>query len=467
MNNYYLAVDIGASSGRHILGWMENGKMNLEEIYRFENGMIKKDGHLVWDHKALFGNIVEGLKKCKEIGKIPTSMGIDTWGVDFVLLDEKDQLLGDMVGYRDNRTQQMDEEVYNIISEDDLYLRTGIQKMMFNTIFQLMAVKKSQPEHMEKAKALLFVPDYFHFLLTGVKANEYTESSTSQLLNPTTRDWDYELIDMLGFNKEIFQTITMPGTCLGNLTKEIQEQVGFDCKVVLPCSHDTGSAVLAVPANDDDFAYISSGTWSLFGLERKEADCSLKSKAHSFTNEGGYDHTVRYLRNIMGLWMIQSVRHNLDDKYSFAEICAEAAKNQDFPSRVDVTSDEYFMAPDNMIEAVKQYCKDTNQPVPETLGEIATVVYASLAECYGKTVKGIEESTGRTYSRIHIVGGGANAGYLNELTAKTTGKEVHAGPTEATAIGNLTAQMLANEEFACKEEAREIIHQSFDIKVYH
>lgn len=467
MSKYYLAVDIGASSGRHILASMVDGKMQLEEIYRFENGMIKKNGHLVWDHERLFSDILTGLKKCKEIGKIPVSMGIDTWGVDFALLDENDQMLGDMVGYRDSRTNKMDEEVYKIIPEDQLYQRTGIQKQMFNTIFQLMAVKKQNPDYMERARTLLYVPDYFHYRLTGVKVNEYTEASTGQLLNAKSKDYDWELIDMLGFNRKIFQKIAEPGTNIGSLKEEIQKEIGFNLDVVLPCTHDTGSAVLAVPANDDDFVYISSGTWSLLGIERDEADCSELSRENHFTNEGGYGYRFRYLRNIMGLWMIQSVRHNLDDKYSFAQICEEAAKNSDFPSRVDVNNDDYFMAPDNMIEAIKQYCRDTRQQVPQSLGELATVVYASLAECYAQTIRGIEKTTKRSYSRIQVVGGGSNAGYLNELTAKATGKTVYAGPGEATAIGNITAQMLANKEFASKEEAREVIHRSFDIKVYH
>ena len=465
MSNYYLAVDIGASSGRHILGSIENGKIVLEEIYRFENGMIKKEGQLCWDYEKLFADIKTGIKKCKEIGKIPVSMGIDTWGVDFVMLDENDKVIGNMVGYRDKRTNKMDEEIYKIVSEKEVYKRTGIAKMMFNTIFQLMAVKQNQPEDMEKANALLFVPDFFHYLLTGVKANEYTEATTSQLVNAAKKDWDYELIEKLGFNKDMFQTLAMPGTNLGKMRSELVKEFGFDMEVILPCTHDTGSAILAVPANDDDFVYISSGTWSLLGIERSKADSSELSEANNFTNEGGYDQKICYLKNIMGLWMIQSVRHNLEDKYSFAQICEEAEKEKSFPSRVDVL-DDCFMAPDNMIEEVKAYCARTNQPVPETLGALATVVYASLAECYDQTIKGIEASTGRTYSRIHIVGGGGNAGYLNELTAKTTGKEVHVGPTEATAIGNLVAQMIKKEEFKSKVEARDVIHQSFDITIY-
>ena len=268
MAAYYLAVDIGASSGRHIIGHMENGKMVLEEIYRFENGMVKKDGELCWEFDRLFKEVVNGLKKCKEIGKIPVSMGVDTWGVDFVLLDKNDNVLGNTVGYRDHRTEGMDKEVYKAISLKDLYARTGIQKADYNTIYQLMAVKKKHPEYLEQAETLLHVPDYFHFLLTGQKTCEYTEATTGQLVSPITKDWDYELIDMLGYPRKMFQKLIMPGTGIGHLSDEIREEVGFDLEVVAPATHDTGSAVLAVPANDDDFIYISSGTWSLMGIER-------------------------------------------------------------------------------------------------------------------------------------------------------------------------------------------------------
>lgn len=465
MGNYYLAVDIGASSGRHMLASMEDGKMKLEEVYRFPNGMDNKNGTLCWDVDRLFTEIKNGLKKCKEFGKIPATMGIDTWGVDYVLLDEKDQILGDTVGYRDSRTNGMDEKVYEKISLSALYERTGIQKQIFNTIYQLMAVKETHPEYLEQAKAILMIPDYFHFLLTGVKKNEYTNATTGQLVNPTTNDWDYELIDMLGYNKEMFQPVSMPGTVVGEFTQDIQNEVGFNCKVVLPATHDTGSAVLAVPTNDDNAIYISSGTWSLMGIERKEADCSEKSCEMNFTNEGGYAGRFRYLKNIMGLWMIQSVRHEFDDAYSFAQICEMAEEAKDFPSRVNA-NDECFLSPENMTKEVQDYCRRTGQQVPETLGEIATVIYTSLADCYAKIAKEIEEMTGRTYSRIHIVGGGSNAGYLNELTAKATKKEIHAGPGEATAIGNITAQMLKAEEFKTIEEARTTIHESFGIKVY-
>ena len=465
MTKYYLAVDIGASSGRLILGHLENGKMELEEVHRFENGMVKKDGELCWEFDRLFQEIKNGLKKCKEIGKIPVSMGVDTWGVDFVLMDKDDKVLGNTVGYRDHRNEGMDEEVYKTISLEDLYARTGIQKAIFNTVYQLMAVKTKHPEYLEQAETMLHVPDYFHYLLTGKKTCEYTEATTGQLVNAETKDWDYELIDKLGYPRKMFQKLIMPGTSVGHFTEEVKAEVGFDVEVVAPATHDTGSAVLAVPANDDDFIYISSGTWSLMGIEREKADCSKKSCEMNFTNEGGYAGRFRYLKNIRGLWMIQSVRHEYDDKYGFAEICQMAEEAKDFPSRVDA-NDECFLSPESMIEEVKDYCRRTGQKVPETLGEIATVIYTSLAECYAKTAKELEEMTGRTFSRIHVVGGGSNAGYLNELTARATGKEVHAGPGEATAIGNITAQMLKAEEFKSIEEARTTIHESFGIKVY-
>ena len=465
MEKYYLAIDIGASSGRHILGHMEDGKMVLEEIYRFPNGMQKRDGEKVWDIEALFEAVLAGMKKCKELGKIPVSVGIDTWAVDFVLLDKDDQRIGNAVAYRDDRTKGMDEEVYRTVPEEELYASTGIQKQIFNSIYQLMAWKKKKPEQLEKAETLLMIPDYLNFLLSGVKAQEYTNATTTQLVNPETGDWNREMIQKLGYPEKIFLPIREPGTVIGHLKKEIREQVGFDCEIVLPATHDTGSAVVAVPSNEEHVLYISSGTWSLMGIERKEADCSKKSCEMNFTNEGGYAGRFRYLKNIMGLWMIQSVRHEINDKYGFAEICQMAEEAKDFPSRVDA-NDECFLAPENMTEEVKDYCRRTGQKVPETLGEVATVIYTSLAECYAKTAKELEEMTGRTYSRIHVVGGGSNAGYLNELTAKATGKEVHAGPGEATAIGNITAQMIKAEEFKSIEEARTTIHESFGIKIY-
>ena len=464
MEKYYLAVDIGASSGRHMLASMKDGKMQLEEVYRFPNGMDNKNGTLCWDVRRLITEIKNGLKKCKEIGKIPVSMGIDTWGVDYVLLDMNDNILGDTVGYRDSRTEGMDEKVYEVIPQDDLYARTGIQKQIFNTIYQLMAVKQSHPEYLEQAETILMIPDYFNFLLTGVKKNEYTEATTGQLISPKTSDWDYELIDMLGYNSEMFLPVSMPGTVVGDFTEEVQKEVGFNCTVVLPAAHDTGSAVLAVPTNDDDAVYISSGTWSLMGIERKEADCSMESMKANFTNEGGYDHRFRYLKNIMGLWMIQSVKKEFTEDLSFAEICDMASK-ETISSVVDC-NDDCFLAPESMIGAVRKFCRDTNQQVPETVGEISSVIYNSLAKCYGDTVEEIEAITGKKYSTIYVVGGGSNAGYLNELTAKYTGRKVSAGPSEATAIGNIIVQMLHDGVFANLVEARTCVKESFGVKIY-
>ena len=464
MDKYYLAIDIGASSGRHMLASVVDGKMQLEEVYRFPNGMDNKDGTLCWDVDRLFTEIKNGLKKCKEVGKVPVSMSIDTWGVDYVLLDENDNILGNTVGYRDSRTNGMDEKVYEIISHEDLYKRTGIQKQIFNTVYQLMAVKETHPEYLEKAAALLMIPDYFHFLLTGVKKNEYTNATTGQLISPKTNDWDYELMEMLGYNTKMFQPVSMPGTVVGNFTEEIQKEVGFDCTVVLPATHDTGSAVLAVPTNDDNAIYISSGTWSLMGIERKEADCSLESMKANFTNEGGYDHRFRYLKNIMGLWMIQSVKKEFTEDLSFAEICERASK-ETISSIVDC-NDDCFLAPESMIGAVQQFCEETNQQVPKTVAEISAVIYNSLAKCYGDTIKEIEAITGNTYDTIYVVGGGSNAGYLNELTAKYTGKKVSAGPSEATAIGNVIGQMLHDGVFKDLPEARTCVRESFDVKMY-
>ena len=464
MGKYFLAIDIGASSGRHILGSVENGKITLEEVHRFWNGMDNTDGTLYWNVDRLFDEVVAGMKKCKEIGKIPESVGIDTWGVDYVLLDKDDKIVGKAVGYRDHRTEGMDDEVYKIIPEDELYARTGIQKAIYNTIYQLMAVKKQNPEYMEKAESMLMIPDYLHFKLSGKKVQEYSEATTSQLINPVTKDWDYELIDMLGFKKSIFQKIYMPGTDIGELTDEVKELVGYNCKVVIPPTHDTASAVMALPTNEEDTCYISSGTWSLMGVEIENADCSPKSKEANFTNEGGYGGKITYLANIMGLWMIQSVRNQLAPDMSYGELCDLASK-ESIPSIVDC-QDSSFLSPDDMVEAVKEYCRKSGQQVPGTLPELASVIYNSLAKCYAEKLEEIQKITGKKYNKINIIGGGSNAVYLNELTAKYTGCAVHAGPGEATAIGNIMSQMLGCGEFADLKEARTCVANSFEIRIY-
>lgn len=460
---YYLAVDLGASSGRHILAHVEDGKIVLEEVYRFKNFLDERNGHLCWSIDRLFGEIKNGLKKCKEIGKIPSSMGIDTWGVDFVLLDKDDNILGDTIAYRDSRTDGIPEKVYKTISKEELYSRTGIQEQPYNTIFQLMAVKEQTPELLDAAEAFLMLPCYFNFLLSGVKMNEYTLASTTGMLNAKDKTWDKEIIEKLGLPAKLFTELRLPKTKVGSFTPEIIEELGFDCDIVLPGTHDTASAVLAVPMVNSEGVYISSGTWSLMGVEAMEPICTQESSDEGLSNEGGIDYHFRYLKNIMGLWIIQSIKKELKDEYSFNDLERLAREASDFTSMINV-NDMRFLAPKSMIEAIKSYCRDTNQAVPETIGQLMQCAYTSLADCYNISVKSIEKIQGKTYDCIRIVGGGCQDGYLNELTAKATGKTVYAGPIEATALGNIGAQLLSDGTVAGIEEARDLIRNSFPIK---
>lgn len=459
----YLAIDIGASSGRHILGWMDKGKMRIEEIYRFENKLVKQNGHLCWDLDHLFHEVVAGLRKCKELNRVPASVGIDTWGVDFVLLDKNGNVIGNTVAYRDSRTKGMDEEVYKVIPEAKLYSRNGIQKQLFNSIYQLMAIKQETPQALEKAERFLMIPEYLNYRLTGVAMNEYTNATTSQLVNAQTQDWDYELLEMLGLPTKIFGELNMPKTLVGPLSSEMAERVGFQTNVVLPATHDTGSAVMAVPTNSDDSIYLSSGTWSLMGIERLIPDCTETSRQHNFTNEGGYHHRYRYLKNIMGMWMMQNLRREFKHKYTFEELYELAHIGRYFTSTVNV-NDESFLAPESMIRAVQAYCEKTGQEKPETECELLYCIYKSLANCYAETVSEIQEVTGRVFDTIHVVGGGCQDKFLNHLLVETTGKEVYAGPVEATAIGNLMAQMLRDKVFKDLPAARQVVAKSFDVK---
>ena len=461
MIKLYLSIDIGASSGRHIVGWLEGGAFQTKEVYRFPNGVAEQDGRLTWDVVELMFHVKHGIDKALEQFPDIASFSIDTWGCDYVLL-RGDEEVWPCHAYRDNRTETVIPAVHEKVPFAELYAHTGCQFQPFNTVYQLC--DDLGRGRLEGVTDFLMAPEYLLWKLTGVKAKEYTNATTSQLVSPITKDWDYELIDMLGYNSKMFLPVSMPGTVVGNFTKEIQEEVGFDCTVVLPATHDTGSAVLAVPTNNDNAIYISSGTWSLMGIERKEADCSMASMQANFTNEGGYDHRFRFLKNIMGLWMIQSVKKEFEEDLSFGEICERASKEK-IASIVDC-NDNCFFAPKSMIRAVQDFCANTNQQVPRTVGEISAVVYNSLAYCYGETVKEIEAITGNTYDTIYVVGGGANAGYLNELTAKHTGKKVSAGPTEATAIGNIAVQMLQDGVFADLTDVRNCIKKSFNIKYY-
>jgi len=502
VNTYYLAIDIGASSGRHILAHFEDGVIVLEEMHRFENRLLEHDGHLTWDIDHLWSGIVEGLKRCKEAGKIPVSIGIDTWAVDYVLLDAADNPAGDAVSYRDARTEQIGPKVWNRISEEELYRRTGIQKQLFNTIYQLAALQEEHPEQLEEAEALLMIPDYLNFMLTGVKKQEYTNATSTNMVNAQTKTWDPEIIKALGLPEKLFGELSMPGAEVGHLLPGIQKQVGFDAKVILPATHDTGSAFLAVPAEaDGKSVYLSSGTWSLLGVENEEAITTEPSRQANFTNEGGAWYRYRYLKNIMGLWMIQSVRRELNgvsyvvnqessteqpagqgaeegksrtpvlegsesrQEWGFGDLAVEARLADAFPAQVDV-NDNRFLAPESMIAEIKKACADTGQPVPETVGELMQCIYTSLATGYREAIRELQELTGKTYERIRIIGGGCQDSYLDEMTAKATGLPVYAGPIEGTAIGNLVVQMIADGAYATLEEAREGIRKSFDIRKF-
>lgn len=459
--SYYLAIDIGASSGRHILGQLKDEKLELFEIHRFKNDFFKKNGSMCWDTESLFSEIVAGLKKCGEAGKIPVSVGIDTWGVDFVLLDKNEEMVGDAVSYRDGRTEGMDDILDTFISESDLYARTGIQKAAYNTIYQLLALKVKQPDLLKKADRLLFTPEYYSYLLTGKMAHEYTIASTSGLINAHTKSWDIDLIKMSGLPKRLFGEISPPGTALGNLLPEIVKQIGFDTTVILPCTHDTGSAVAAAPIGTNDL-YLSSGTWSLMGAELENPICNNESHLGNLSNEGGYDARFRYLKNIMGLWIIQCIKKECGDQYGFSDLSAMARKSQDFPSRINVDESRFF-APDHMTEEIKAALRDSGQSVPNNIGELVACAYQSLAESYAAAVDKIEKLTHKNFERICIVGGGSQNEYLNQLTAKACGKKVTAGPVEATAIGNILVQMIAAKDLPGLLEARELVKKSFAI----
>lgn len=458
----YLAVDIGASSGRHILGWVEEGRLCLEEIYRFENTLIRKNGRLCWDMERLAGEVLRGLERCRELGKIPSTMGIDTWAVDYVLLDAGGQPLGNTVAYRDSRTQGMDKLVEQRVPFQELYRRTGIQKQDFNTIYQLMAVKTQEPGLLEKAQRLLMVPEYLTYRLTGKMENEYTNATTTGLVNARTKTWDGELLDTLGYPRRLFGEPRLPGYSVGGFTPEVRARVGFDCQVLFPATHDTGSAFLAVPAKENG-VYLSSGTWSLLGTELPDPITTPESLARNFTNEGGYQYRFRYLKNIMGLWMLQSIRREAGEGVTFNALEQAAREAASFPAQVDVGHSR-FLAPENMGEAVRDACRETGQPVPQTLGELAACVYHSLAHSYAQSVQELSALTGREYTAVNIVGGGSRDGYLNQLTANATGLPVYAGPTEGTALGNLMVQMLAAGEFPDLAVIRKAVRHSFSIQ---
>ncbi len=465
----HLAVDIGASSGRHIIGYLEDGKIRLEEIYRFENRLVEKNGHLCWDIDHLSREVIKGIAECTKRGYAPETMGIDTWAVDYVLLDQDGKRTGDAVAYRDERTNGIREELEESgkLSFADHYALTGIQYQKFNTVYQLLALKKEHPEQLEKAECMLMIPDYLNYILTGRKAQEYTNATTTALVNAYTKQWDKELIRKLELPEKIFLPISEPGTVLGGFSDEVRTMTGLDMKVILPATHDTGSAYLAVPAKDEDSVFISSGTWTLVGVENREPVTNKESMELNLTNEGGYEYRFRYLKNIMGLWMIQNIRKELADedgnRPSFPALIEAAEKSASFPAVVNV-DDDRFLAPSSMIEEVKEACADTGQAVPQTAGKVIQTVYNSLAADYKKAVADLERLNGKTYKAVNIVGGGSQDMYLNRMTANATGLTVYAGPTEGTALGNIIVQMITEKEIGSLQQARDIIRESFDIK---
>ncbi len=450
---YHLAIDIGASSGRHILGSLQDGKLVLEEIYRFDNGLCPVGDTLTWDIENLVREVKAGIAKCKELEKIPTTVAIDTWGVDYVLLDGDQKEILPAVAYRDSRTEKAAEEVAKILPQSKLYARTGIQKQSFNTIYQLYCDKQSGK--LERAKYFLMMPDYLSFKLTGVIKNEYTNATTTNLVNAESNAWDGALLDALSLPQELFQSLSLPGTVVGDFTAAVQQEVGFNAKVLLCPSHDTASAVAACPV-DDESVYISSGTWSLIGTENLRPMLDEAAFAANFANEGGIEYRYRFLKNVMGMWLFQSIRKNLDKKYSYDEMM-QMAMESNFTAQIDPT-DPAFLAPENMIEAVRGYLGKPALPI----GDVLSCVYHSLAATYDRVVKEIEEISGKEIRAIHIVGGGSKDLYLDRLTAQYTGKRVYIGLMEATATGNLLSQMMYTQKKTLAE-MRQIIRETFDI----
>ena len=451
---YYLAIDIGASSGRHILGYIDNGRLKLEEIHRFENYITNQNGTLVWDIEHLVSEVKKGIAKCKEIGKIPCTVAIDTWGVDYVLLDESKQEILPAVSYRDSRTNRVINKVESIISAEELYLKTGIQKQNFNTIYQLYVDYLSGK--LDNAKYFLMIPAYLSYKLTGIIKNEYTNATTTGMVNADTKQWDYEIIDKLSLPKHLFGTLDTPCTVIGNFTKEMQDYAGFDSTVIFAPSHDTASAVCACPI-DDNSVYISSGTWSLIGVESLNPIVNEKSMAANFANEGGIDYRFRFLKNYMGMWLFQNVKKNLNNEFSYDDMMRLAMQSKRF-EMIDTNAPD-FLAPENMINAIRSYLKNESIPIEVVINS----VYHSLAQSYKNAIDEIEKLAGKTIDNVFIVGGGSKDTYLNKLTAQYTGKKVVTGLSEATATGNLLSQIMYDKKISLAQ-ARDIVKISFDIK---
>ena len=451
--NDYLAIDIGASSGRHILAHLTDGKLTLEEIYRFENGIQNENGTLVWDIAHLLREVKAGIAKCGQLGKRPSTIAIDTWGVDYVLLDAAGKELLPAVAYRDSRTAGAQGAVHAILPPETLYAHTGIQHQFFNTIYQLYCDKQSGK--LDKAAHFLMMPDYLSYKLTGVMKNEYTNATTTGLVNAADKTWDSEILGALGLPEKLFLPLSLPGTVVGNLSPSVQAEVGFDATVLLAPTHDTAAAVAACPLESDS-VYLSSGTWSLIGTENLQPILTKGAQEANFTNEGGVEYRFRFLKNIMGMWLFQNIRKELEKRYTYDEMM-QLAMDSDYRKTFDC-NDPSLTAPDSMIGAIQTLL---GEKLP--LGDVLAAVYHSLARSYKTAVEAIEALSNKQIKSILIVGGGSKDRYLNALTAKTTGKTVVTGLSEATALGNILSQLMYDRNIGLSE-ARQLVKQSFSIK---
>ena len=468
MNKRVLAFDFGASSGRAIVGVFDGEKIELREVHRFSNAPVTINGTVYWDVQRLFFEIKQGILKAKEDGGFD-SIGIDTWGVDFGLLRKDGTLIENPVHYRDKRNDGMAEFAKKYMSHEEMYDITGIQFMDFNTVFQLLSLKENRPYILEEADTLLFMPDLLSYFLSGVKSTEYSIATTSQMVDLKTRDWSDKIINDLGLKKDILTPIVATGTIIGQLSDEICEELGVPkADIVSVASHDTQSAITAAPCEYEDFAFISCGTWSLFGTEVKEPVLNEASKKLNVTNEGGYDYSIAFLKNICGLWLIQESRRQWireGKEYSYAELEKMALECEPFKCFIDPDAPE-FATMGNLPQRVKDYCKKTNQYVPQTVGEIMRCIYESLALKYRLTFDGIMECTGKIYDRIHVMGGGTKDKLLLQMTAQSCNVDVYGGPIEATALGNIAIQFMSSGVIEDIKQARKIIARGENLKLY-
>jgi rhamnulokinase len=466
----FLAFDFGAESGRAILGILDEKRICLEEIRRFPNKQINVSGHIHWDLSYLFDELKKGLVSAARKGHGELlGLGVDTWGVDFGLVGKDDRVLENPYAYRDQRTAGMMDKAFQLIPREEIYACTGIQFMQFNSVFQLLSVVESKSSLLDKIETLLFMPDLFNFLLTGQKFSEYTIASTSQLLNAQKRDWESVIFEKLGLPIHIMAPVIQPGTSVGQLLPEISQETDISTvDVIAPACHDTASAVASVPAQTSNWAYLSSGTWSLLGVEADEPIINEKSLKNNFTNEGGVGGKIRFLRNTMGLWLLQRCMKDWEEKgesYGYAELAGLALDSQEFKSIVD-PDDHTFLNPPDMPEAIAEFCEKTQQPVPKKKGEFVRCIYESLALKYRFLIDRINDMIPVPVEVLHVVGGGSQNEMLNQFSADATGLRVIAGPAEATAVGNIIVQAIAKKIVDGIEEGRKVVSRSFPLKSY-